>query len=132
MSGATTTHAEEAVHLRRVEGHRHHVRRPGRLQQVGHQARGDRDAGLVFLVGPGIRKIGDDGVDIARCRAARDVQHHQQLQQVLAGRRNQGLDDEHFAATHAGPQLDIQIVVAEARKVRRIHRHVQIGSNAGG
>jgi hypothetical protein len=35
------------------------------LQQVGDQAGGDRDARRIFLVGPGVGEIRDNGVDFA-------------------------------------------------------------------
>ena len=42
--------AEETMHLRRMQHHRHHMGCPGSLEQVCNQAGGDGNAGRVLLV----------------------------------------------------------------------------------
>ena len=76
-------HAEKAVHLRRVEHHRHYLGRARGLQQIGDEARGDADARRVFLVRARERKVRNDRVDLFRGGGARNVQHHQEFHQII-------------------------------------------------
>ncbi len=122
-------HAEEAVHLGRVQHHGHDVGGAGRLQQVGDQACGDRDARGVLLIGAGKGKIRDDGMHFGGRRAAGRVQHDQQFDQVIVDRRKQGLDDENLARTHAGAELNVQVVVAEAPDTGGLEGNAQVSGD---
>ena len=62
-------------------------------------------------------------MNLARRRAAGGVQHHEELDQVLADRRHERLDDINSSPAHAGAQLKIEIVIAESAKKRLLQRH---------
>ena len=85
--------AEETVHLRGVQHHRHHVRGPGSLDQVGHQAGRDGNARRILFVRAGKGEVRDDGMDLLGGGGTGDVEHHQQFDQVVVHGRRERLDD---------------------------------------
>ena len=68
-------------------------------------------------------------MNLARGGALGDVQHHQQLNQMITNWRRQRLHNVDDAPAHARAQLHKEIVVAKARKVRLIQRHAGIVGN---
>jgi len=110
---------EHAVHLRRVQRHRHDPVSPGGLQQLRDEARADRDPRGVLLVRAGVREVRDHCGDLCCRRATGGIDHQQELDEVLLHRRHQRLDDEDVALTTVVAQLDLQTVVGEPCGARR-------------
>ena len=124
--------AEEAVHLRRVQGHRQHPVRAGRGEQVGDQPAADRDARRVLLVRAGVRVVRQHHGDPTGRGAPGGVDHEQQLDQVLLHRRHQRLDQEDVTLPAVGLQLHLQAVVGEPGDPHRVQRHPEVGTDLGG
>jgi len=118
-------HAEEAVHLRRVQRHGQHPPGAGGGQQVGDQPAADGDARRVLLVGARVGVERQHHRDPRRRRAPRRVDHQQQLHQVLLHRRRQGLDQENVALAAIGHELGLEAVVGEPLCRRRRKRRAQ-------
>jgi len=106
---------EHAVHLRRVQRHRHDAVRAGGLEQLGDEPGADRDAGRILLVGARVREVRDHRGDLRRRRATGGIDHQQQLDEVLLNRRYERLDDEDVALAAVVTQLDLEAVVREPR-----------------
>jgi hypothetical protein len=123
---------EEPLDLRRVQVHRDHVPDPGRLQQVGHQARGDRLAAPVPLVRAGIAEVGHDGGDARRGGAAAGVGEGEQLNQVVVDGRRGRLHDEDFFAPHGHKEAHRQLAIGEPLHRAGAQRHIQVAGNRRG
>ena len=64
--------------------------------------------------------------DLRRRRAPAGIDHHQQLHQVVVGRRTRGLHDEHIAPAHVLHQLDVHLAVGEPADVGAAQRRRQV------
>ena len=71
-------------------------------------------------------------MDRLRAGAAGDVQHHQQLHQVVVHRRRERLHDEHLAGADARAELDVQVVVAELGDGHAVERDAEQLGDVGG
>ncbi len=80
-------HAEEAVHLGRVQRGGQHPVRPGGGQEVGYQPPAQRDARRVLLVGTGIGVVGHHHRDPRSGGPPGGVDHQEQFDQMLLHRR---------------------------------------------
>ena len=81
MHGGELVHGniEEALQLALMKIERKDAVCTGNLQHVGDEARGDRHARLIFLVGAAVAVVRNDGGDAA-CRGALEcVDHDQEL-----------------------------------------------------
>ena len=123
---------EEPVHLRGVQLHREHPVGARGVDEVGHQTASERDAGGVLLVGARVGVVRHDGGDLGGGGPARRVDHHQQLDQVILGRRNQRLDDVDVALPAVDEQLGLQAVVAESPDLRRREGDSQVATDVAG
>ena len=124
-------HAEEPVHLFRMQRHRQDAVGARRRQQVRDQPRGNRDARRVLLVRAGIGEVRDHRRDARRRRSPRRIQHQQQLHQVLLHGRHQRLDDEHVCLPAIDFELHAQTVVAEGGDGGRAESHLQPFAEGG-
>src|ERR1700735_3098087 len=104
-------HREEAVHLRRVQGHGQDPADARGHQQVRDQAAADGHPRHVLLVGPGVGVVRDDRGHPGGRGAAGRVQHEQQLDEILLDRRPERLDQEDVPLPAVLLELDLQAVV---------------------
>jgi hypothetical protein len=123
---------EEAVHLRRVQGHGEDPVHSGRRHEVGDQPSAEGDAGLVLLVGAGVGVVRHDDGDPARRRPAGRVAHQQQLHEMLLHGLDQGLHEKDIAFPAVRLQLDLQAVVGEPAEPGRAEGHAEVGAHLGG
>jgi hypothetical protein len=123
---------EEALDLRGVEVHAEHAVRACGDDQVRDELRGDRHAALVLAVLARVAVVGDHRGDALRARAAKAVDEHQELHQVvvdgLAGREH----DIDIAAAHILVDLDDRLAVGEARDGAEPERKLEVGADPGG
>ena len=117
---------EEPLDLLRVQIHRDHAVGPRRGKQVGHQLRRDRNTRLILAILAGITVEGNDGCDLGCRRAARRVNHDQQLHQVFVGRVTRRLDDVHVAAADVLDDLDVDLAVRKTADGDLAQRLVQV------
>jgi hypothetical protein len=94
-----------------MQVHAHDAVGAGRLEQVGHEARGDRLATTALLVLAGIRVEGGDDGDALRGGALEGVHHDELLHEPLVDRVGVGLDDEGIGSPHAlvVPRIDLAV-----------------------
>ncbi len=104
---------EEALHLAGVQVHREHPVGARDLQQVGHQARGDRLARRALLVLARVRVPGDDHRDPLGRGQLGALHHDQELHQVPVDRRGAGLHQEHVGAADRLVVADVDLAVRE-------------------
>jgi hypothetical protein len=121
--------AKEAVNLRRVQVEREDAVGAGGDQEVGHEARGDGDPGLVLLVRAHVGEVREHDGDAPRPGAAQGVDEDQRLHQGLVDRRTRGLDDEHVAVAHVLLDAHLEVLVGEAVEAHRHERHAQVGGD---
>jgi hypothetical protein len=89
---------EEALDLIGVQIHGQHAIGTRGTDHLRHQPGGDRHArGARTAVLPRIAEVGDDRGDALRRGPAQRVDHHQQLHQIVVGRRAGRLHHEHVA-----------------------------------
>ena len=88
--------------------------RPRRFEEVGHQAGGDRDAGPVLPVLPGVAVIGDDGRDPLGRGPLEGVDHEEELHEMEVGVVGAALDDEDVLAADVLVDVEMDLAVAEA------------------
>ena len=119
-------HAEEPVHLRRVQCHRQYPVGPGRHHEVGHQPAADRDARRVLLVRARVRVVRHHHGRPRGRGALGRVQHEQQLDQVLLDRRHERLDEVDVALPAVGLQLHFEAIVGESLHAYRLQRRLQV------
>ena len=89
----------------------------GGFEEVGDEASGDGDTGLVFFVGPGVAVVRDYGGDSARGCAVRGVDHDQHLHDVIVDRFGGGLNDEDVAGAYVFEDFYEGVVVGELEDV---------------
>ena len=118
--------AEEALDLAGVQVHRQDAVGAGHLEQVGQQARRDRDARLVLLVGAAVGEVRDDGRDAAGRGPLERVEHDEQLHHALVDRRAGRLHDEDVVLAHVLVDLDEDVLVAELEDLGLAERHAQV------
>jgi hypothetical protein len=87
---------------------------PADIEQVGHQFGGDRHAGLVLAILPGVAVEGNDGRDALRRGALGRIDHDEQLHQVMVGRRAGRLDEIAVRAADVLVDLHERLAVGEA------------------
>jgi len=120
---------EIALNLRCVQVQGQRAARPGGLQQIGNQLRGDWDARLVFAVLPGVAVVWQNRGD-PPCRGAFErVDHQQQLEQVAIHRMATRLHHEYIRAPHILQNLKINLAIAEPAEIRFAKRHIQMPAN---
>lgn len=61
----------------------------------------------------------------------RNIEHHQQLHQMIVGRLRQRLHDVDTPITYRGTKLDVEIIVAETGDVGIIQRDAQVAGDTG-
>lgn len=118
--------AEEPLDLRGVQVHGEHSIGASRLEKIGHQARRDRDPGLVLLVGAGVGVAGQDHRDPLRRGVLESVDGEHHLDDVVADRRRHGLDVEDIATAHVLADLNHQVLVAELGGLARSELEVKM------
>ncbi len=118
--------AEETLDLRGMQVHHHHSIGASCMQEIGHQARRDRDPGLVLLVGASIEVVGHDDRDPIRRRVFEGVDSDEHFHNAVADRRGHGLDVEDITAADIFADLDHQILVAEAHRLARSELEIQM------
>ena len=70
---------EEALDLSSMHIHSEDTMRPGDRQAVSNEASGDRDTGLIFLIGTAIGVVGNDGSDTRGGGAFERVDHDEEF-----------------------------------------------------
>ena len=98
---------------------------PGDGDHVGDQARRDRHARLVLLVGAAVGVVGHHAGDALGAGAPQGVHHDQQLHDAAVHRRARRLDDEDVLAAHAAVQLDEDVLVGEVDDVDAAQRDAE-------
>ena len=98
-------------------------------EEVGDEAGGDGDAGLVFFVGASVAVIGDDGGDAAGGGAFAGVDHYEEFHEVVVDRGAGGLDDEDVALADVFEDADEGVVVGEFEDVGGAHGDAQVIAN---
>ena len=105
---------EEALDLIGMQVHRHHPIHAHRGEHVGDHLGGDRNTRRARPpILARVAEIGNGGSDPAGGRALQRVDHHQDLHQVIVGRRARRLQDEHVASAHVLEELDHHFTVGE-------------------
>jgi len=125
-------HVEEAVGLRRMQGHGNDAIGTRGFDQLGDQFGGYANPRGVFFVRTSIRVVGDDSRHAGGVAVASDVEHHQQLHEVPVHRVRQRLDDVDILAAHAFSQLDSQGSMTEASGTLRTERDTEVSTDRTG
>ena len=108
---------EKALDLPGVEINGQYAVGAGRLNEVGEQAGGNRDAGLVLFIGAAVGEIGDHRGDPAGAGAADGINHDQQLHDGVVDRAGAGLHQEDITFTDVVANLDEDIFVRELENI---------------
>ena len=117
-------YVEETLYLVGMQVHRHHAVYACGHQQVGYQFRADRHPGPVFPILSCPAEVGDYGHDLVGRSAARGVDHHQQLHQVIR-RRERRLDDEYRTPADGLVEAGLELAVAETQYFRLSERRTE-------
>ena len=104
----------------------------GGLEEVGDEAGGDRDAGLVLLVAAAVGVVGDDGGDAAGGGARGGVDHDEQLHQAGVHGRCDGLDDEDVAGADVLQEVDEDVLVGELEDLALAEGHFEVVADVAG
>ena len=91
----------------------------------------DRYSRFVLLVSLAVRKVRQDGCDVARAGAPSSIQQEEQLDQVVVRVRLARLDDEHVTPAHVLFQVDLDRPVRERSRPDPPGRVVKGGADAG-
>src|SRR2546425_1513504 len=118
---------EESLDLPGVKIHCQYAIRPGRHQQVGHQAAGDRFARGIFLVFTRVPVIWRDGSNPPGRRPPQRVHHDQQLHEVLVHRVAGRLEDKRVHPARVLFEPHVDLAVSESGNVDPALRNVQVG-----
>ena len=117
---------EEALDLVRVQVEREHAVGTGGGDEVRHEARGDRHAGLVLAVLARVAVVGDHGGDARGAAALERVHDDEQLHVRLVRRGAAALDHEHVAPAHALLHLAERLAVREVLDVDLVERLAEV------
>ena len=123
---------EEALQLLGMQVHGEDAVDAGRHEDVGHELRRDRDAGLVLAVLAGIAEEGDHRGDAVGARAAHRIHHDEQFHDVLVAGGTGRLDDEDVAAAHVVVDLHEGLAVGEGGDCGVAERPAKIGGDFEG
>ena len=104
---------EEALDLRRVQVYGHDPIGASRLEQVGHEASGNRLAPLVLLVLTRVAVARHDHGDAPGRRPLERVHHDELLHDRLVDGRGVGLQSEAVRAAHALTKPHVELAVRE-------------------
>src|SRR4029450_1883632 len=91
---------------------------PGCLQQIRHEARGNRDAGTILLVRPHVGEIGQHGSYAPGRRVLERVDRYQELDDSVRNRRTGGLNYEDVCLPDVFIDLDEHVLIGEAHDCR--------------
>jgi hypothetical protein len=120
---------EKALDLPCVQIHRQHAVRTGSNEQICHEFGGDRNARLILAILPGITIKRNDRGDSLRRRPAGCIDHDEQLNEVMIGRRAGRLDNENVLAPDVFVDLHERFSIRETGDGGITNRQIDVGAN---